>query len=65
MQEIITLVTSENGVVVLPAPKHKTAVEAMERILRVYKIQQDRSADLLAAPPSSPPPSSGLSGTGV
>ncbi|ELR17558.1 trypsin domain containing protein [Acanthamoeba castellanii str. Neff] len=58
VDEIITLVTSENGVVVLPAPKHKTAEEAKERILRVYKIQQDRSADLLAAPPSSPPPSS-------
>jgi hypothetical protein len=60
-QEIITLVTSENEMVVLPAPKHKAAEEAKERILRVYKIQQDRSGDLLAGaaaslPRSSPPP---------
>jgi len=45
-QEIITVVTGENGVIVLPAPHQEMARDATERILRIYKIQQDRSVDL-------------------
>lgn len=48
IQEVVTLVTSQNGIIVLPACKQKEAQEAKERILATYKIPSDRSPDLLA-----------------